>query len=544
MNNKKQSFVLLLIPLAFLFVFFYYPLIFIFKSTLYSNGSLSFDSFNNILSQSWQRSVIFFTFKQALFSLILTLIIAMPLTIILSKYHFWGKKFLKAIMMIPFVLPGITVALGFILFYGNSGYLNTLLSMFNIKVSVLYSLKAIIIAHAFYNVPMVVKVMTDTLDNFNQHLITSARTLGASKFVSFFKITIPCILPALINVSILVFLYCFMSFGIVLVLGDIRFTTIEVNIYILIKQLLETQLGFALCMIQIMFSMTFLILSFFYKHRSRAISQHIYSAEHFTLPLFQKINFQKCLSIIYLVLFILFVLSPLFSIIIYTSKHAIVFFKHINTYNPIIGTYIWKPIFNSFLLAFIVALMTLIICLVFRYCLHQKSYRRFVELLILLPMGVSGVSFSLAYLFIFQMINIPNILLLIFAHVIICLPFAYTSVSYAFDKINANLIYSAQSLGADSFTIFKRLILPNVSRPLLSSFIFSLALSLGEISSASMLSDRFITIPVSIYRFISARQFDYASSMSLVLIMSASIVFIFSEKINHLYFVEEKSNEN
>lgn len=544
MNNKRLSLIILLIQLAFLVIFFYYPLLFIFKTTLYSNASLNIESFVNLLSQSWQRSVIFFTFKQAILSLLLTLIISMPLTLILSKYHFLGKKFLKAVMMIPFVLPGITVALGFILFYGNSGYLNAFLSLFNLKVSVLYSLKAIIIAHAFYNVPLVVKVMTDTLDNFNQHLITSARTLGASRFISFFKVTIPCILPALINVSILVFLYCFMSFGIVLVLGDIRFTTIEVNIYILIKQLLETQLGFALCMIQIMFSMTFLVLSFIYKHRSRKISQHIFSAEHFTIPLFKHINIIKLLSIAYLLSFIIFILSPLFSILVYTSKYALIFIKNITTYNPIIGTYVWKPIINSFLLSFLVASLTLVICLIFRICLNQKSYRKAVELMILLPMGVSGVSFSLAYLFIFQKINVPNLLLLLFAHVIICLPFAYTSVSYAFDKINGNIIYSAQTLGANSITIFRKLILPNISRPLLSSFVFSFALSLGEISSASMLSDQFITIPVSIYRFISARQFDYAASMSLVLILSASIVFIFSEKINHLYFVEEKSNEN
>jgi thiamine transport system permease protein len=143
-TGSLQNQLLLILPLAFLVLFFYYPILFILKNAFFSNGDFSFDIIKNVLTHSWQQSVIIFTFKQAILSLLLTICIGLPVTMIFTYYDFPGKKVLKAICMIPFVLPGITVALGFILFYGQQGFINKFLSLFDLKISVLYSLKAIL----------------------------------------------------------------------------------------------------------------------------------------------------------------------------------------------------------------------------------------------------------------------------------------------------------------------------------------------------------------------------------------------------------------
>ena len=247
--NKRYSF--LYIIFAFLFIFFYYPILFIIQKAFYIDGNFSFQAFVNLLQQPWQRYVLAFTVKQAILSLALTVAIGLPISLIFTYYEIPFKKQFKALMMVPFVLPGISVALGFILFYGQQGFVNKILSYFNTNIQILYSLKAILLAHAFYNVPLFVKMLNDTLENFNKNLVISARTLGSGKLYSFYKVVLPCIMPSIINVSILIFLYCFMSFGIILVLGGVKYTTIEVNIYTLVKHMLETEKGIALSFIQI-----------------------------------------------------------------------------------------------------------------------------------------------------------------------------------------------------------------------------------------------------------------------------------------------------
>nr|HPK41093.1 iron ABC transporter permease [Candidatus Cloacimonadota bacterium] len=116
MRNYHYYNLLIVLPLAFLVIFFYYPILFILQKAFIQNGSFTFDVFTNIFQQNWQRSVIFFTFKQAILSLFFTLLIGLPITLVFSYYDFPFKDKIRAVLMVPFVLPGISVALGFILF--------------------------------------------------------------------------------------------------------------------------------------------------------------------------------------------------------------------------------------------------------------------------------------------------------------------------------------------------------------------------------------------------------------------------------------------
>ncbi|MDX9870184.1 MAG: iron ABC transporter permease, partial [Candidatus Cloacimonadales bacterium] len=460
MRNYHYYNLLIVLPLAILVIFFYYPILFILQKAFVQNGSFTFDVFTNIFQQNWQRSVIFFTFKQAILSLFFTLLIGLPITLVFSYYDFPFKDKIRAVLMVPFVLPGISVALGFILFYGQQGFVNKILSFFNLNIQILYSLKAILMAHVFYNVPLLVKMLCDTLESFNSNLIISSRTLGANRFISFFKVTIPCIMPALINVSVLIFLYCFMSFGIVLVLGDIKYTTIEVNIFIFVKHLLETEKGIALSCIQVLISLIMLTLSSIFTKKNERVLGLTKGPKQLSTPLFKKINSLKVISIIVLSLFLVFIISPLLSIFVYSFKTFLLFLTKLFQFDPYIGTYTYQPILNSVILGSLVALISLIISLLFRISLSHCKYRKAIESLILLPLGISGITFSLGYLFIFKSAMHKPFILLVIAQSIICLPFCYSSISAAIDSVGINLIHSAQSLGAGMKKTYIKVVLP------------------------------------------------------------------------------------
>jgi len=324
-----------------------------------------------------------------------------------------------------------------------------------------------------------------------------------------------------------------MSFGIVLVLGDVKYTTIEVNIYILVKHLLETEKGIALSFVQILMSVVMLNLSYYFSRKQAHISGMIRGSENFVTPLFKQLNIIKILSITTLILFMIFTIAPLLSIFVFAFKNYSSYLSELFQYDPIIGSNMFQPVLNSLVLGLLVSFFSVGISLMFRISLSGFKYRRLIENLILLPLGISGITFSLGYLFLFSQANIKPFILLIIAQTIICLPFSYSSVSNAIDGIHANIVYSAQSLGAGFFKVHSKVIIPLIINPIITALMFSFAISLGEISSASMLADGFVTIPVGIYRYISARQFASATNMSLILILTALIVFTISERLKY-----------
>ena len=89
----------------------------------------------------------------------------------------------------------------------------------------------ILLAHVFYNTTMVVRIVGGFWANLDPRLSEAARVLGGSRPRVFREVTLPLLLPAVAAAALLVFLFCFTSFGVILILGGPRFATLEVEIY-------------------------------------------------------------------------------------------------------------------------------------------------------------------------------------------------------------------------------------------------------------------------------------------------------------------------
>ena len=147
-----------LLPLAFLALAFFLPLWQVLSQGLRLEGEWTLARVRGLLADPYMQHLILFTLKQALLSAGLSLALGFPLGWLLARYRFPGKELVRAFTLVPFVLPPITVALGFILFFGYAGYLNRgLMALFGLSsppLRVLYSLWGIVLAHAFYNSPV------------------------------------------------------------------------------------------------------------------------------------------------------------------------------------------------------------------------------------------------------------------------------------------------------------------------------------------------------------------------------------------------------
>ena len=272
---RRAASLLYLIPLVFLGIFFLYPLLALFDLSLRPDGILDLSAFIRLFSSDYYIGVLIFTVYQALVSTVATIALALPCAFVFARFRFPGKSLLLSLATLPFVLPTVVVALAFAAVLGDAGLLNDLLrALFSLDYSPIQlerTLTLIIIVHVFYNFAIALRIMTSYWSSIGFATEEAARTLGANELSLWRDIRLPLIRPALLSAAVLIFIFCFTSFGVVLILGGIRFATLEVQIYYQAVSIFNLPLAAALSLVQIL-SMLFMLVIYTNTQRRLQVS--------------------------------------------------------------------------------------------------------------------------------------------------------------------------------------------------------------------------------------------------------------------------------
>ncbi|MDK2914540.1 MAG: thiamine transport system permease protein [Thermococcaceae archaeon] len=533
----RASKLLIFAPAAFLLAFFYLPLGSILKIGLWEEGP-TLKPIIEVLSNEYHRRVILFTIGQALASTGLTLLLGLPGAYIFARYEFPGKRLLKAILTVPFVMPSIMVALGFILLFGKSGIITSLIGR---DLGILYSWKAIILAHAFYNFPIVIRMVSALWQRVNPHYEEAAMALGARGWRLFWRVTLPLISPAIFASAMLTFVFCFLSFSIPLILGGYRYATIEVDIFTSIMTLLDFRTGSALAVIQIILSMAFMYIYL------RALDSYAKREEQRVLQREKRLTRKELLSLkgaligLYSLTVFIFILAPLIAVIYdslqFNGSWSLEWYRRIFSaeYNPMFGATTFTAIKNSLLFGFGTVIFSITVGLPIAYALYRWDFRgkRLFDVLAMLPLASSSITLGLGYIALFSKTPLYySPILIIAAHTIIAYPFVLRAVSTSLKKIRPTLWEAALSLGAREWQAFLKVELPLAAGGLIVGSIFAFAMSIAELGATYMLAKpEYTTITVAIYKFLGARQFGSASALSVLLMAVSTAGFLIIERV-------------
>ena len=198
-------------------------------------AGLGTEALETILAPSTWR-IVAYTAAQAVASTLLSIALALPAAYALYRLALPARRTLLAVVTVPFILPTVVVGLAFreiLPFAGTTA--------------------AIIVAHVFFNVGLVVRIVGGLWGHLDERLIDVSRTLGISPIRTFTRVTLPLLRPAILGAAALVFLFTFTSFGVVLVLGDPSLPTIEVEIYTATAQRLDLPAAAGLALLQFVF---------------------------------------------------------------------------------------------------------------------------------------------------------------------------------------------------------------------------------------------------------------------------------------------------
>ena len=531
------------LPLLFLVIFFFYPLVSILRLSFGAPGKGIGQVIGEVVGQGFFWQLLWFTTWQAAASTALTLLIGLPLAYAFAHYDFPGKALLRALTTIPFVMPTVVVAAAFTALVGRQGVVNqwlqALFSLSSPPLDLLGTVWIILLAHAFYNVSVIIRTVGGFWANLSPRLREAAAVLGASPLIVFFTITLPLLLPSIIAAGLLVFLFCFTSFGVILILGGLGFATLEVEIYRQAVNLFNLPVAAFLSLVQM--ALTFVVMAFYTRLQARvslALEQGPVDQPAAT----PHARWRQWVVQGGLIVTISLLLLPLLVLVwrsftLGDAGWTLQYYMEL-TVNRRQSAFFVEPIVavrNSLLFALATMLLSLFLGTISAYLLARprRWLTAILDPLFLLPLGTSAVTLGFGYIVAMGSWR-TSLLLTPVAHTLIAMPFVIRTFLPALRSIDPRLREAAAVLGASPRHVWWEVDAPILLRALLVSATFAFTISLGEFGATLLISRPDTpTMPIIIYRALTQPgllNYGQALAMSTILMVVCAVSLVVIER--------------
>ncbi|MBG45147.1 MAG: hypothetical protein CMB76_01350 [Euryarchaeota archaeon] len=489
-----------------------------------------------------------FTLMQATISTIATLAIGIPIAWQLGRYKWPHDYLIRSILTMPFVMPSIVAAMGFLHLIGESGL--------DIRSNKDTWFATLIIAHAWFNLSLVIRFCEPVLSTLDPKMEEQMLLLpaGRTKIGRLRNLWIPLLTPSIAAAACMTFVFSFTSFALVkwITLGE---NTLEsmmasigssagINGYMISRN--EMILGSSLIQFIILLLSLWIMSTLQHKRQSR-----LPKASESIVKIKNKNGWFIVLPAI------IFAITPLITLIISSFR--------VRESGPNSTTYSWSTagweyaftstnslpsawdaLFNSVGYALIALAIALPLgWMLAQYICDLEKVRprlaRFLDLFTMLPFAVSSVMIGLGVMlgmiridaeFFYSLWLTPAI-----AHVMITTPFVVRIILPALRSIDPIYDECARTLGISKFKRFFSIKVPMLRGSILIATIFTLAMSMGEFGASWVVTRNsdWTTLPIMID---SLRSIPYnnsltapaANAVASVLMLIALILFISTEK--------------
>ena len=495
------------------------------------------------------KDSISFTFIVAFLSTIFTLIIGLPLAWNLGRYNWPYHNILRSIFTVPFVMPSILVAMGFLALLDWISFLTD----YNHSTEVRFYF--LLLAHAWFNLALVIRFCEPLLSTIDSSYEEACRLLpsGKTQISRFRNFWLPLMWPNIAASSALVFVFSFTSFALVKFI-----TPTQRNLEVVMANQSEwaglsvpslsrtpSEIVMASSTIQLVTIIFALIISSWLQSRS---SGHHLS----TLNDARKSVSFKSLRGLYIILMLIFIISPMLSLIsssFMIRENNMMTFSLDGWESAFGGSRSPTNAYQSLKTSIGYALMTIFLSLPIGFLLADTIFNlektnpksaTILDVLVMLPLALSAVMVGLGVL-LGLMRTDPEMArswwIPLYGHLMLTTPFVVRVLLPAMRNLNPRLEEAASLLGANYLKrlIFIRISLLTPSIIVASSLVF--AISLGEFGASWVVLrfTEYTTLPVMIGDLLSRPGYDpilrpAANAAGTILLLITLVLFISVER--------------
>lgn len=516
---------LMAVPLAFFAVFFAYPVAAIVTRGLRVDGRWRFGRIAEVVSDPATLHILWFTGWQAVASTALTLVVALPGAYVFARFAFPGKRLLRAVVTVPFVLPTVVAGSAFLALLGRGGVLDEL---WGVRLDT--TVWAILLAHVFFNYAVVVRTVGGLWAQLDPRQEEAARVLGAGRLAAWRRVTLPALAPAVAAAALMVFLFTFTSFGVIQILGGPRYATLEVAIYRETAQLLDLPTAAVLTVVQFAAVAAVLALHAWTVRRREGALRLVDPDRTARRP---QGPAQWALLWGVLAVVALLIVTPL-AVLAERSLdgpdgYGFTYYRALQSAADSGGTFFVAPVDavgNSLRYAALATLFALVVGGLAAAALTRRAGRlvRGFDALLMLPLGTSAVTVGFGFLI---ALDEPPLdlraswVLVPLAQALVGVPFVVRTMLPVLRAVDHRLREAAAVLGASPLRVWREVDLPLVGRALAVAAGFAFAVSLGEFGATVFIArPDHPTLPVAVARFLGrAGQLNYGQAMALSTIL-------------------------
>jgi len=512
------------LPVAALLLFFVYPVAGMLARGLWPDGSFDLAGVVDVLTRPRTRRVLWFTVWSAGLATLVSVGAGLPVAFVLHRLRFPGRDVLRALVVVPFVLPTVVVGVAFRQLIAPSGPLGFL--------ALDGTATAIVAALVFFNISVVVRTVGAFWEAIDARREEAAAVLGASPLQVFRTVTLPALLPGIVSAASVVFLFCATSFGVVLTMGGLRYANVETEIYLLTTQELDLTAAAALSIVQLLVIVALLVLSARVRRTPGAVDR--------TTRVLSRPRRRHLPALAWTAAVLVFLMAPIVSLVAASLRRGddwgLENYRALGTTGSRNALLVpaTEGLLNSFEVAIVASAIALTLGASVAYLVSRPEGGRAGSVLdgvFMLPLGVSAVTVGFGFLITLDRPPVDlrsSSLLIPVAQAMVALPLVVRTVAPVLRSVDDRQRQAAASLGAGPLRVLMTVDVPVAWRPLLAAAGFAFAVSLGEFGATSFLArDDSPTLPVVIYRLIGrpgAENFGMAMAASVVLAASTAVV--------------------
>jgi thiamine transport system permease protein len=525
-----------LVPVAVLGVFFVLPVVGMIAQGFWPEGEFDPLGVLEVLARPRVHRVVWFTVWSAAAGTAISVLLGLPAAQVLYRLDLPGRRAVRAVLLVPFVLPTVVVGVAFRQLLGEGGPLGFLgLDQTSI---------AIVAGLVFFNVAVVIRVVGTAWESLDTRPAQAAATLGASPWQVFRSVTLPALRPAIISAASVVFLFCATAFGIVLTLGGVRYATVETEIYLLTTTVFDLPAAAALSVLQLAVVVVLLALT----QRLRAVPDPALERPR---PTAHRPTRADVPSALVTVLLLGFVAAPILTLVAGSlradGEWSLANYRALDTSGQ--QQALLVPVTDALATSLRTAVdatwisltMGLLVALIVTRRSLTRTERRLrgtLDGFFMLPLGVSAVTLGFGFLITLDQPPLDlrdSPLLVPIAQALVALPLVVRTIVPVLAGVDDRQRQAAASLGASPLRALLTVDLPVVWKPLLAAAGFAFAVSLGEFGATSFLArDEHPTLPVVIYQLLGhPGELNYGMALagSVVLAMTTALVVLAVERL-------------
>jgi iron(III) transport system permease protein len=517
--SRNFSYPFFVITSLIMVVFFIFPILVTVKQAFVdTQGSFTLADLIQIAENPLYREGLMNSFKMAIGSTLLSLLIAMPLAYIATKYSFPGKIILTSAILVPLILPPFVGAIGMKQILGQDGVINALLSNLGL-VSEEYPpdwlgsgrLSGVILMNALHLYPIFYLNISAALANLDPAMEESAANLGCPPLRRFFRITLPLAMPGIFAGGVIVFIWAFTELGVPLMFDFTRVTSVQ--IFDGTKDMGGNPAPYALVVIMMVLSVGLFLLSKKIMGKSEFATSGRAATASQLRPLtgFSAVAATGAFGIVTFVA-ILPHFGVLFTAISGDWYRTVLpsnpTFQHIQ--DALGHDLTLSSIKNSLLYASCATILNLIIgvCIAFIITRTKIPGRNVLDSMAMLPLAVPGLVVAFGYLAVTRegqplswLMTGPNndgpVILLIVAYALRRLPYIVRSAVAGFQQTSVTLEEAAQNLGATPARALRRITLPLIGANLVAGALLAFAFAMLEVSDSLLLAQKPGDFPIT-----------------------------------------------